>query len=87
MVSEGVVLGVPGVYMDNTGRYYTQEQESRYGMCFNFSESPEDQWKAIAKGVEILSAPKFDTTGYERLLHDKIDVTAFLINLVENWPD
>lgn len=81
MVSEGVVLGVPGIYMDNTGRYYTTEQEKKYGMCFNFSESEEDQQKAIAKGVEILSIG-VDLSGYDRLMADKIDVTAFLEDIV-----
>ena len=82
MVSEGVVLGVPGVYMDNTGRYYTNEQESRYGMCFNFSESEEDQERAIEKGIEILR-DGVDLSGHERLMADKIDVTAWLEHIVE----
>lgn len=81
MVSEGVVLGVPGVYMDDTGRYYTTEQEKRYGMCFNFSESEDDQQRAISKGVDILSG-KVDLSGYGRLMADKIDVTAFLESVV-----
>ena len=86
MVSEGVVLGVPGIYMDNTGRYYTREQEVRYGMCFNFSESLEDQDRAINKGVEILSSSTFDNSGHEQMLKEKIDVTGFLVDFVENWP-
>lgn len=81
MVSEGVVLGVPGVYMDNTGRYYTTEQEKKYCMCFNFSESEEDQKKAVEKGIEIMSG-RVDKSGYGRLKNDKIDVTAFLERVV-----
>lgn len=81
MVSEGVVLGVPGVYMDNTGRYYTTEQEKKYGMCFNFSESEEDQQKAIRKGIEIMS-DGVDMSGYARLKNDKVDVTGFLESVV-----
>ena len=82
MASEGVVLGVPGVYIDDTGRYYTAEQEKRYGMCFNFTESPKDQQRAIAKGIEILSSG-VDLSGHNRLLNDKIDVTGFLEELVK----
>lgn len=81
MVSEGVVLGVPGVYIDDTGRYYTTEQEKKYGMCFNFSESEEDQQRAIAKGIEILSNG-VDLSGYQKMMKDKIDVTAFLEEIV-----
>ena len=82
MVSEGVVLGVPGVYMDDTGRYYTAEQEQRYGMCFNYTESEEDQLRAIEKGKEILSQG-VDLSGHMRLMKDKIDVTDWLIQLIE----
>lgn len=82
MVSEGVILGVPGVYMDNTGRYYTNEQESRYGMCFNFSESEEDQERAIEKGIGILR-DGVDLSGHERLMADKIDVTGWLEEVVD----
>lgn len=83
MASEGVVLGVPGVYIDDTGRYYTAEQEKRYGMCFNFTESPEDQKKAIEKGVELLSQGA-DLSGHGRLMRDKIDVTGFLEEVVKD---
>lgn len=81
MVSEGVVLGVPGVYMDDTGRYYTTEQQKRYGMCWNYTESEEDQQRAIIKGVDILSKG-VDLFGHQRLMQDKIDVTAFLEQVV-----
>ena len=83
MASEGVVLGVPGVYIDNTGRYYTAEQEKRYGMCFNFTESPEDQKRAIERGVKILSQGA-DLSGHGRLMRDKIDVTGFLEEVVKD---
>lgn len=82
MVSEGVVLGVPGVYMDDTGRYYTTEQEKKYGMCFNFSESEEDQLRAIDRGCEIMCG-EMDLSGHARLMDEKIDVTAFLEKIVE----
>lgn len=84
MVSEGVVLGVPGVYLDNTGRYYTAEQERKYGMCFNFSESEDDQQKAIAKGVEVLVAGKDSfAERHQRMIAEKIDVTAYLVEVVQ----
>lgn len=89
MASECNVIGVPSIYLDNTGRYYTQDQENKYGMCFNFTESNEDQLKAIEKGVELL---KTDNRlewqkRRDRMLSDKIDVTAFLVWFVENYPE
>lgn len=86
MVSEGVVLGVPGVYIDNVGRYYTSEQESRYGLCSCFTESEEDQARAIERGKEILVVGKDEfASSHHRLLEDKIDTTSFLIDIVERY--
>ena len=85
MASEAAVLGVPSIYIDTIGRYYTRELESRYGLCHNFTESPEDQLRAIDKGVEILSGKT--STDYKaaraQLLKDKIDVTAFFVDFIE----
>ena len=57
---------------------------------FNYSESEEDQIKAIAKGVELLQMKNVKERWKEKrdkMLADKIDVTAFLVWFVENWPD
>lgn len=86
MVSEGVMFGVPGVYIDTTGRYYTRDIESKYGLCFNYTESEEDQTKAIHKGCEILACEEDFKDRYNKLLSEKIDCTAFLIWFVENYP-
>lgn len=83
MVSEGVCLGVPGVYLDNTGRYYTTEQEKKYGMCYTFREGPEDQERAIAKGEEILSGDSDYQARHNALMADKIDVTGFLLDFID----
>jgi predicted glycosyltransferase len=90
MASEAAVLGVPAIYLDNTGRCYTREEEERYGLVFNFTESEVDQQKSIQKGVELLSTPGILAewqTRRQKMLSDKIDVTAFLAWFVENWPE
>lgn len=84
MVTEGAVLGVPGVYIDNTGRYYTRDIEAKYGLCFNYTESEEDQIKAIEKGVEILSNNIDFTAAHRKMMREKIDVTGWLCEYVEN---
>ena len=89
MISEGAVLGVPGIYLDNTGRYYTKEQEEKYQLVFNYSESEIDQMKSIKKGIELLkesNIKKIWNKKRKKLLADKIDVTAFLVWFVENYP-
>jgi predicted glycosyltransferase len=90
MVSEGAVLGVPGIFLDDTGRLYTKEQGEKYGLVFNFTESLEDQEKSIKKGVELLTAPGIKDEWQkrrERMLADKIDVAAFMVWFVENYPE
>ena len=85
MASEAAVLGVPSIFVNNARILYTQEQETKYHLCCNFSESEEDQLRAIEKGVEILSGKS--GVGYEKqrqlLLRDKIDVTAFFVDFIE----
>lgn len=87
MASESAVLGTPAIYIDNDGRGYTDEQEEKYGLVFNFTESIEDQNKSIAKAVEILGSYNEEEwkTKRERLLNDKIDVTEYLINCIEEY--
>jgi len=89
MISEGAVLGIPGIYLDDTGRYYTNELEKKYELIFNYTESIVDQLKAIEKGIEILNTANIMELWQKkrrRMLSDKINVTAFLIWFVENYP-
>ena len=89
MASEGAVLGTPGIYLDNTGRYYTRQQEVDYGLVFNFTESDDDQKRSIQKGLDILREKKPSciwAAKREQMLKDKIDTTAFLVWFVENYP-
>ncbi|MCU0285000.1 MAG: DUF354 domain-containing protein [Acidobacteria bacterium] len=83
MASEGAMLGVPAIYLDNTGRYYTRELEERYGLVFNFSESPVDQERSINKAIEILKKPAIHKEWQEKrkkMLAEKINVTRFLVD-------
>lgn len=87
MASEAAILGVPAIYIDNEGRGYTTEQQEKFGLVYNYTESESDQKKSIYKGVEILSSSSIaHKTNRNSLLMEKIDVTAFLIWFVENYP-
>lgn len=88
MATEGAVLGVPGIYLDNTSRYYTKEIEKDYGLIVNYSESEADQSLSIQKAIEILQKPKSEwIEKRKKLVLDKIDVTKFLIWFVESYPE
>ena len=89
MASEGAMLGVPSIYLDNKGRYYTRELEDKYGLVFNFTETLEDQERSIQKGVEILKTKGMRDKWQKRrkkMLEDKIDVTDFMVWFVEHYP-
>lgn len=80
MASESAVLGTPAIYIDDNGRGYTDEQESKYRIVFNFTESLMDQNKSIIKGKEILNKEKkLWVTKKNKILREKIDVTKYMI--------
>lgn len=89
MASECACLGTPAIFHDNNGRGYTDEEESKYGLVFNYSESIEDQEKSIKKGIELLQVQnlkqKFQLH-QQNMLADKIDVTTFMVWFIENYP-
>lgn len=81
MASEAACLGVPAIYIDNEGRSYTDEQEKKYGIVFNFSESEEDQQRAIEKAVELVKSndgEKFKKIGMG-IQEEKVSFTDVLL--------
>ncbi|RZB35940.1 MAG: uncharacterized protein SRB2_02738 [Desulfobacteraceae bacterium Eth-SRB2] len=89
MASESGCLGTPAIYVDDVGRGYTDEEEEKYGLVFNYTALVADQKKSIQKGIELLKRPDLKNdwkAKRERMLADKIDVTAFLVWFVENYP-
>jgi len=88
MASEAAVLGTPSIFIDNDGRGYTDEEETRFCLVSNFTESDDDQIKAIAKAVEVLkmaNSREFYKSKREQLLKEKIDTTSFMVSEVEKY--
>jgi uncharacterized protein len=85
MASEAAVLGTPAIFIDNDGRGYTDEEAYKYGIVFNYSESEEDQLKAIEKAKEILqddnSREKYRRVR-ETIVAECVDTTEFMVNEV-----
>lgn len=89
MLSEAAVLGIPAILIHDTYSYYLREQQDNYGLVYNYTESSEDQQRAIAKGIELLNTPGIKEQWQQKrqmMLNDKIDVTAFLVWFIEKWP-
>jgi len=90
MPAECSILGTPSIVMHNTKSYYLSEQEEKYGLCYCYSESDKDQKLAIEKGIELLQMPGLKEEWNKRrdkMLADKIDVTAFMVWFIENYPE
>lgn len=90
MASECAVLGTHAIFCDFAGRGYTDEEEEDYELVFNFKLDQFSQEKSIDKAVELLQDPDLRQKGREkreRLLRDKIDVTEFMVCLIENYSE
>lgn len=90
MITEAAVLGTPAVRCNNfvgpndMGNFI--ELEHKYDLMYSFQE-PE---KAVQKAIELIQRPNLKeewTKKRQRLLNDKIDVTQFMIDFIENYPD
>lgn len=89
MASESAVLGTPGIFLDNVGRGYTDE-ESQFGLVFNFKSDLTAQQNAIKKGIELLKCEglKSEIEGnLQKFMETKIDMTAFMVWFIENFPE
>jgi predicted glycosyltransferase len=82
MSSEAAVLGVPAVFIATTGRGYTDDEERRYGLVRHFTEDQYD--RALSAIEEILAKPALAwQAARQRLLDEKIDVTAWMVDYFE----
>ena len=82
MASESAILGTPAIYVNTIRRGYLEEQEKEYGLasCFSGFDG------VMGKIIELLDDPglKLVTKGNsERLIHDKTDLTEFLVRFLE----
>ena len=86
MASEAAVLGTPSIYVNTLKMGYLQELEAKYGLIYML----EDPNKAIKKVDELLTCTNLKEQWIikrQTMLRDKIDVTAWMINLVENYSE
>lgn len=90
MTSEAALLGTPALRCNSfVGRIaYLEEEEHKYGLTCGFRQNDFD--KMLVKIKELLSMPDLKKEWQrrrQRMLADKIDVTAFLVWFVEHYPD
>jgi len=90
MTSEAAVLGTPAIRSNSfVGRIaYLEEEEQKYGLTYGFK--PDETDRMFSKIEELLNTPNLKEKWQQRrqqMLEDKIDVTAFLVWFVENYPE
>jgi predicted glycosyltransferase len=86
--SECAVLGTHAIYVNTLRLGYTDEEEEKYGLVYNFSNTEDLSKKIVDKALELLKNPNLKQEGKlkrEALVKDKIDVTAFMIQFVEQY--
>jgi predicted glycosyltransferase len=86
MASEAACLGIPAIFISNTGRGYTTEQDQKYDLIRHFRL---DQWNEIMRCAEDWARRDVHADWQckrRRMLRDKIDVTGWLVDLIENYP-
>ena len=85
MASECACLGTPAIYVNSLAVGYCTEEDIKYNLIFNFRNSE----GVIEKAIELLNTPNLKQEFQQRrqkMLSDKIDVTAFMVWFVENYP-
>lgn len=90
MTSEAALLGTPAVKLNTfAGRLsIPNELEQRYGLCYSFL--PGDFDKMLLQIKKLLETPNIKAEWSRRkavMLADKIDLTAFLVDFVNSYPD
>ncbi|MCD4740961.1 MAG: DUF354 domain-containing protein [Desulfobacteraceae bacterium] len=89
MASECAVLGTHAIFCDYIGRGYTDEEEEKYDLVYNFYDEGTMGNKSLVKALELLKKSNLKEEGRqkrEKLLKEKIDVTAFVVDFIDNFP-
>jgi uncharacterized protein len=85
MASECTMLGTPAIYVNSLGAGTIIDQE-KHGLLFNFKSSE----GVLTKALELLNNPILNDEWMVKrnnMLDDKIDVTAFMVWFIENYPE
>ena len=88
MASESAVLGTPSILVSSSTTGYLTEEEEKYDLIYRYTGQGNSQQQAIDKALSLLNTndlKKLWRTKSEKLLHDKIDVTEYIVNFIEDF--
>ncbi|MFZ2865491.1 MAG: DUF354 domain-containing protein [Ignavibacteriaceae bacterium] len=83
--AECSILGTPSIYVNSLFVSYCAELEEKYGLLYIFNKEK----GVLEKARELLSMPNLKDEWHKRrmkMLSEKIDVTAFMVWFIENYP-
>lgn len=90
MAAEAAVLGTPSIrFNDFVGKLgYLEDLEHKYGLTYGFKTSkPENLFNKIEELLRIPSLTEEWQKRQKKMLKDKIDVTAFIVWFIDNYPN
>lgn len=90
MASESAVLGTHAIYINTRGEGYIAEEDKYYELVSDFSSRTFNDHIILDEARRLLQNQNLRREGKkkgEKLIRDKIDVTAFMVWFVENYPD
>lgn len=88
--SEAAVLGTHAIYVNTLPLGYIAEEDEKYHLVSDFSRRDCTDETVLAEARRLLQNPNLRREGKEKgeaLVQDKIDVTAFMVWFVENYPE
>ncbi|MDF2954394.1 MAG: putative glycosyltransferase [Candidatus Alkanophagales archaeon MCA70_species_2] len=94
MAAEAAILGTPAIHIESTSKGIATgeftgnflELRDKYGLLYFYP----DQNQALEKAISILEDKNSKDEWRkkrEKLLKDKIDVTAWMVNFIERYPE
>jgi hypothetical protein len=88
--SECAILGTHAIYVNTLRLGYTDEEENKYDLVYNFSNSESMEKDSFNKAIGLLQNQNLREEGKlkrQELLKDKIDVTKFILKSLDNLFD
>ena len=90
MAAEAAVLGTPSLrFNDFVGKLgYLEELEHKYGLTYGIKTAePEKLYQKIEELLHVLDLSEEWQRRKRKMLSEKIDVTAFMVWFIENYPE
>jgi len=85
--TEAALIGTPSIHISTTAKFCgVFDDLSKYNLIYTF----DDDHKALEKAIEILNDPKSKEKWIKRkdtMLREKKDVTKFITELIEGYPE